>query len=106
MLEHRNQQGAAVAVKLGVVYLGTVYGKPKYTLLDEADIEFARKHVLEAKLEIDRDGSGSCVYAVVKTTDEGTGDVVTQYFHDMLWRSHFRSIPHECIVRSLFRPSV
>lgn len=39
----------------------------KYTLLEEADIDFVKKHTLEAKVEIDRDGTGACVYAVVKT---------------------------------------
>ena len=44
----------------------------KYTLLEEADIDFVRKHTLEAKVEIDRDGTGACVYAVVKSKTDAS----------------------------------
>lgn len=82
------------AVKLGVVYLGTVCGKHKYTLLEEADIDFVRKHTLDAKVDIDRDGVGARVYAVVKSRTDGS----TAYFHHMLWTNRYRSIPVDCIV--------
>lgn len=84
----------SVAVKLGVVYLGTVCGKHKYTLLEEDDIEFVRKHTLEARVEIDRDGTGACVYAVAKSKNDGT----VSYFHRMLWINRYRHIPANCVV--------
>eukprot|EP00038_Savillea_parva_P030932 m.81595 g.81595 ORF g.81595 m.81595 type:complete len:242 (+) comp9416_c0_seq1:234-959(+) len=88
--------GGAVAVKLGVVYLGNVGGKDKYTLLEEGDIDFVRRFTLEAKLEVDRDGRGAKVFAVAQHTEEEEN--VTQYFHNMLWIKHFRSIPEDCMV--------
>lgn len=88
------EDSSSVAVKLGVVYLGTVCGKHKYTLLEEADIEFVKKHSLEASVEIDRDGIGACVYAVVKSANDGT----IRYFHRMLWIEHYRHIPQGCTV--------
>lgn len=88
------EDNSAVAVKLGVVWLGTVCGKHKYTLLEEADIDFVRKHTLEAKVEIDRDGTGACVYAVVKSKT----DASVSYFHKMLWLNRYNNIPVNCVV--------
>eukprot|EP00037_Helgoeca_nana_P019451 m.189980 g.189980 ORF g.189980 m.189980 type:complete len:244 (-) comp24872_c0_seq5:4961-5692(-) len=90
--------GGSVAVKLGVVYLGNIGGKDKYTLLEEDDIDFVRRYTLEAKLEIDRDGRGAKVFAVAQTEDSETGGPITQYFHNMLWINHFRTIPEDCVV--------
>mmetsp|Transcript_18324 Transcript_18324/g.47891 ORF Transcript_18324/g.47891 Transcript_18324/m.47891 type:complete len:241 (+) Transcript_18324:24-746(+) len=91
-------EGGGVAVKLGVVYLGNIGGKDKYTLLEEDDIDFVRRFTLEAKLEVDRDGRGAKVFAVAQTEDSETGGPITQYFHNMLWLNHFRSIPDGCMV--------
>lgn len=91
-------EGGAVAVKLGVVYLGNIGGKDKYTLLEEDDIDFVRGFTLEAKLEVDRDGRGAKVFAVAQTDDSETGGTIQQYFHNMLWLQHFRSIPEDCVV--------
>eukprot|EP00040_Diaphanoeca_grandis_P015055 m.76606 g.76606 ORF g.76606 m.76606 type:complete len:243 (-) comp24919_c0_seq1:459-1187(-) len=84
----------SVAVKLGVVYLGTVCGKHKYTLLEEADIDFVRKHSLEANVEVDPNGTEACVYAVVKNAIDGS----VRYFHKMLWLEHERNIPQGCSI--------
>jgi len=85
---------SSVAVKLGVVYLGSVRGKHKYTLLEEADIEFVRKHSLEANIEVDPNGTEACVYAVVNNRVDGS----LQYFHKMLWIERYRHIPQGCCV--------
>lgn len=67
-------------VKLGVVYLGCVQGKHKYCLLEEQDIEFVKHHTLEAKVEVDKNGNGNNIYAIVKESD-----CSSQFFHNILW---------------------
>ena len=38
------------------------------------------------------------MFAVAQTDDSETGGTIQQYFHNMLWLQHFRSIPEDCVV--------
>lgn len=80
-------------VKLGVVYLGPVCGKHKYTLLEEEDIEYARQFTLQAVLKIDRNGTGACIYVTARKLGESP-----EYFHNLLWTNRFGYIQPGCRV--------
>eukprot|EP00051_Salpingoeca_urceolata_P032295 m.15114 g.15114 ORF g.15114 m.15114 type:complete len:249 (-) comp4963_c0_seq1:207-953(-) len=88
------------AVKLGVVYLGLVCGKHKYTLLDEKDIAFVRQFTLHARVVIDPDGTGAHVYATAKPlVDDGAPQSSSpELFHEALWKNHFGQIEPGCKV--------
>ncbi|XP_054158869.1 zinc finger MYND domain-containing protein 19-like [Oppia nitens] len=91
-----------IGVKLGIVRLGRVAGKLKYTLLDERDIVLAREYSFEARLEIDRNGNGAVIYAVAFTTTAANGQqrrggrqsTTARYLQDLIWESHYGPIPH------------
>jgi len=55
----------------------------KYTLLDEADIKLVQQYAFEAKLEVDANGMGACVYAYAYDIKRGRPS--GQYVHTMLW---------------------
>jgi len=78
--------GAGHAAKLGIVKLGKVAGKTKYTLLDERDIGLVHQYTFEAVLDVDRNGHGARITAVCYIYERGreTGVRVA----DLLWERH------------------
>jgi len=83
--EHRGH-GDNLAAKLGIVKLGKVAGKTKYTLLDERDIGLVHQYTFEARLDVDRNGGGARISAVCYLYELGrhTGARV----QDLLWERH------------------
>jgi len=79
-----------VEVKLGVVYLGSVCGKHKYTLLEEEDVSFARKFVLEAILDVATDGTGAAVFVTCKS-GTGADQSTVQYSKVAEWYTKMES---------------
>ena len=58
----------------------------KYTLLDERDIGLVHQFTFEARLEVDRNGSGARVFAVCYLYEEGRETGV--HVEDLLWQRH------------------
>lgn len=77
-------------VKLGIVRLGRAGGKMKYTLLDERDITLVQEFAFEARVEIDKNGSGANIYAFAYDISRGRN--YGQYVHDLLWERHYGGI--------------
>jgi len=81
-----DDHNVAVASKLGIVKLGKVAGKTKYTLLDERDIGLVHQYTFEARLDIDRNGGGARIFAVCYIYEQGRDSSV--HVQDLLWRRH------------------
>eukprot|EP01137_Pigoraptor_chileana_P026588 Opistho-2@8108 len=59
----RQPAHATSTLKLGVVRLGKLCGKHKYMVIDATDIPFVRQFAFQARLELDRDGTGARIVA-------------------------------------------
>eukprot|EP00053_Salpingoeca_punica_P018980 m.189214 g.189214 ORF g.189214 m.189214 type:complete len:254 (+) comp17544_c1_seq11:94-855(+) len=94
--QQQPQQQPSAAIKLGVVYLGKVCGKHKYTLLDESDIQFARNYTLGAYVDVDRNGTGAKVFATVLTPGSEADDNHPILFHNLLWTKKYGHVVPGC----------
>jgi len=81
-----------VPAKLGIVKLGKVAGKTKYTLLDERDIGLVHQLTFEARLEVDWNGGGARVFAICYIFEHGKESGV--HVEKMLWERHHGGIAH------------
>lgn len=77
-------------IKLGIVHLGPAAGKFKYTLFDKEDIDIVQEMWFEAYVDIDRNGEGVCVYALVSKYEKRKSP--GRYMHELLWEKHFGGI--------------
>eukprot|EP00048_Salpingoeca_helianthica_P007119 m.106768 g.106768 ORF g.106768 m.106768 type:complete len:311 (-) comp14237_c0_seq2:39-971(-) len=85
-------------MKVGVVYLGQLQGKHKFTIVDDDDIEFTTHYVVTLSVEVDRNGNGAQVLALAHRRLE---QQLTMYLHDVLWsrRQTVPGIPSGSYVR-------
>ncbi|KAL7636461.1 UNVERIFIED_CONTAM: hypothetical protein RMT77_013236 [Armadillidium vulgare] len=77
---------AITGLKLGIVRLGRIAGKTKYSLLDERDITLVQKLAFEAKIQVDKNGNGATIYAWAYDIFKGRSS--GQYVHELLWELH------------------
>ncbi|RUS70635.1 hypothetical protein EGW08_021602 [Elysia chlorotica] len=74
-------------VKLGVLRLGRVAGKPKYVLVDERDICIVQQQAsIEPRVIFDPNGYGARIYAVAYQAGKGHTNGI--YLHHLLWEHH------------------
>eukprot|EP00127_Corallochytrium_limacisporum_P003580 Clim_evm63s150 gene=Clim_evmTU63s150 len=106
-----NEESSAptgTGLKLGIVHLGRAGGKPKYMLLEAADIPFVKQFCFEVRIEVDPNGEGAAVFAFARrpdTLEEGkpssTADIPDAashvdsqgLFHVLLWQYRIGPIP-------------
>ncbi|CAG0879156.1 unnamed protein product [Cyprideis torosa] len=74
-------------LKLGIVRLGRAAGKTKYALLDEVDISLVQRYAFQARVEVDRNGCGARVTAVVFELSDVKRDHPV-YLQDLIWELH------------------
>lgn len=72
--------------KVGIVRLGKIARKTKYSLLDEKCLQLVEQYAFEAKLELDANGDGAKILAWIYDID--TGRSSGQYLHELLWELH------------------
>ncbi|UYV61944.1 ZMYND19 [Cordylochernes scorpioides] len=105
-----NSETWTSGVKLGIVRLGRAAGKMKYTLLDERDIILVHEYAFEvsktkspaspilttvppltqARVTIDRDGTGAQVFAYAYNVLKGRNS--GQFVHLLLWERHYGGV--------------
>nr|XP_039269877.1 zinc finger MYND domain-containing protein 19-like [Styela clava] len=73
-------------VKLGIVRLGRVAGKTKYTILDEDDISLVTTYVFEPRMNIDHNGNGVRIFAYAYSVKRGRTHA--KRVQDLLWEKH------------------
>eukprot|EP01136_Pigoraptor_vietnamica_P022867 Opistho-1_new@6253 len=101
----------ASTLKLGVVRLGKLCGKHKFMVVDAQDISFVRQFAFQARLELDRDGTGARIiaygYVASPSGDECVPPVAVLPihfptegpFHELLWQYHHGPIPRGLTIR-------
>eukprot|EP00047_Mylnosiga_fluctuans_P005957 m.243850 g.243850 ORF g.243850 m.243850 type:complete len:207 (+) comp14335_c0_seq1:90-710(+) len=82
-------------MKLGVVYLGVLFGKHKYTVVEDEDVEFCKACSLKVSLEVDKNGMGSQVIVIAHL---GQDHAIRLNFHDALWIRRRGPIPAGYVV--------
>ncbi|GFQ74504.1 zinc finger MYND domain-containing protein 19 [Trichonephila clavata] len=88
--ETKAEESSVQGFLYGLVILGPAAGKLKYTLLDKQDISLLQNHLLEAFVEVDRNGQGARVFAFAY--DVKKGKERGRYVHEMLWEKYFGGI--------------
>lgn len=84
--KHSLEEETGPGTKLGIVKLGKVAGKTKYTILDERDIGLVHQYTFEPRLDVDRNGHGAKIFAVCYIYERGRETGV--YVQDLLWERH------------------
>ncbi|CAL1297281.1 unnamed protein product [Larinioides sclopetarius] len=89
-IEDKTDESSAQGFMFGLVILGPAAGKLKYTLLDKQDITLLQNHLLEAYVEIDRNGQGAQVFAFAYDVKKGKES--GRYVHEILWEKYYGGI--------------
>ncbi|KAG8180655.1 hypothetical protein JTE90_025360 [Oedothorax gibbosus] len=88
--EKKSDDSIVPGFMFGLVILGPAAGKLKYTLLDKQDITLLQNYILEAYVDVDRNGEGACVFALAY--DIKRGKDAGRYIQDILWEKHYGGI--------------
>ncbi|XP_055925972.1 zinc finger MYND domain-containing protein 19-like [Argiope bruennichi] len=89
-IEDKIDESSVQGFMFGLVILGPAAGKLKYTLLDKQDITLLQNHLLEAYVEIDRNGQGAQIFAFAYDVKKGKES--GRYVHEILWEKYYGGI--------------